>query len=141
MSLLDRINSSTRARVTGLASLFVLLVTSIGSVVVVVLISHSIGNSLVDSARQDAAAIDAQLGRGVSPVAAATTGRVDVVVQLLDSHGTVIASDHPEHLQIPLLTKPGVQKSEAVPGADDKFTVIAQKATNSKQVALIIVGR
>jgi len=141
VSLLDRIGSSTRARVTGLASLFVLLVTSIGSVVVVVLISHSVGNSLVDSARQDASAIDAQLARGVSPASAATTGRNDVVVQLVGADGTVIASDHPERLNVPLLTRPGLTKSEAVPGTHDKFTVIARRATKSHEVALIIVGR
>jgi signal transduction histidine kinase len=141
MSLLDRINASTRARVTGLASLFVLLVSSIGSVVLVLAVSHTISNGLIDSARQDAAAIDAQLARGVPPSKASITGRYDVVVQLLDASGAVIASDHPERLAVPLLTAPGVNQSQIVPGMDDKFTVVAQRATPGSKVALIIVGR
>jgi signal transduction histidine kinase len=141
VSLLDRIRSSTRARVTGLASLFVLLVSSIGSVILVLAISHSLSNSLISSAKQDAAAIDAQLERGVSPVAAATTGRNDVVVQLVSTDGVVIASDHPGQLTVPLRTGPGVNKSQIVPGAHDKFTVVARRATPGHQVALIVVGR
>jgi len=141
MNLLDRIGSSTRARVTGLASLFVLLVSAIGSVVLVLAVSHSISNSLVASARQDAAAIDAQLHRGVDPGQAALTGRNDVVVQLVDAHGSVIASDHPGRLTVPLLSRPGVRTSEIVPGMHDKFTVVAKRATTGNDVALIIVGR
>jgi signal transduction histidine kinase len=141
MSLLDRIGSSTRARVTGLASLFVLLVSAIGSVVLVLAVSHSISNSLISSAMQDAAGIDAQLVRGVSPAGAATTGRNDVVVQLLSPEGVVIASDHPDRLTVPLLTEPGVHESQIVPGAHDKFTVVARRATPGHHVALIIVGR
>jgi signal transduction histidine kinase len=141
MSVVDRINSSTRVRVTGLASLFVLLVSSIGSVILVLAISHSISNSLIASARQDAAAIDAQLASGVSPAEAATTGRHDVVVQLLDADGTVIASDHPDRLTVPLLTRPGVHKSQIVPGNHDKFTVVARRASSGHAVALIVVGR
>ncbi|MFL6154922.1 MAG: histidine kinase dimerization/phospho-acceptor domain-containing protein, partial [Marmoricola sp.] len=130
MTLLARAGASVRVRVT-----------AVGSVILVFMIGHTIGNSLVDSARQDAAAIDAQLARGVRPAAAATTGRNDVVVQLLDAHGTVIASDHPERLTVPLRTTPGVSESEIVPGAHDSFTVVARKATSGKAVALIIVGR
>ncbi|MFL6106437.1 MAG: sensor histidine kinase [Marmoricola sp.] len=141
MSLLDRINSSTRVRVTGLASLFVLLVSSIGSVVLVLAVSHSISNSLISSAQQDAQSIAAQLDKGVSPEAAATTGRNDVVVQLLDAHGTVIASDHPDRLAVPLLTSPGVHRSQIVPGEHDKFTVVGIRATGKQRVALVIVGR
>ncbi|MFL6023425.1 MAG: sensor histidine kinase [Marmoricola sp.] len=141
MNLLDRISSSTRTRITGLASLFVLLVLSVGSVVLVLAISHSLSNSLISSAQQDAQSIDAQLKRGVSPAAAATTGRVDVVVQLLAADGTVVASDHPERLSVPLITAPGVHRSQIVPGADDKFTVVARRATSNRGIDLIIVGR
>ena len=141
MSVLDRIGASTRTRVTGLASLFVLLVSAIGSVILVLAISHSLSNSLISSAQQDAAAINAQLGRGVSPAAAATTGRHDVVVQLLAPDGTVIASDHPQRLSVPLLTEPGVRQSQIVPDTHDKFTVVARRASPGHQVGLIVVGR
>jgi signal transduction histidine kinase len=141
VSILDRAGASVRVRITALASLFVLLVSSVGSVALVLAISHSLSNSLIASARQDAAAINAQLARGVSPAAAATTGRNDVVVQLLDSSGKVVASDHPQRLNVPLLTGPGIRKSEIVPGVHDRFTVVARKASPGQSVALIIVGR
>jgi len=141
VSLLDRVRTSVRLRVTLAASVFVLLVTAVGSVVIVAMISHTISHSLIDSARVDAAAIDAQLAQGVSPQEAATTGRNDVVVQLLGPDGTVVASDRPERLRVPLRTTVGVTESAVVPGIEDTFTLVARRATGNDQVALIIVGR
>jgi signal transduction histidine kinase len=140
-ALYRRAASSVRFRVTTAASVFVLLVTAVGSVLVVAMISHTISHSLIDSARQDAEAIDAQLQRGVSPGAAATTGRNDVVVQLLGPDGRVVASDRPERLDVPLRTTPGVTESAVVPGLGDTFTVVAKRATAGSRVDLIIVGR
>jgi signal transduction histidine kinase len=145
-SLVSRARSSVRFRITAIASVFVLLVMAAGSVVLVAMISHTISHSLVDSARLDADAIDAQLKRGVSPASAATTGRNDVVVQLLGRDGTVVASDRPERLKVPLRTTPGVSESAVVPGLADTFTVVAQRASAAgrganARVALIIVGR
>jgi signal transduction histidine kinase len=139
--LLSGATASVRVRITAIAALFVLLITALGSVLIVFLIVHTISNSLVDSAGQDAAAIDAQLARGVSPAAAATTGRNDVVVQLLDKSGAVIASDHPERGAVPLRTTVGVTHTQIIPGFHDDFTVVARRATSGKQVAMIIVGR
>ena len=141
MSLGDRVRASVRLRVTIVASVFVLLVTTVGSVVIVAMISHSISHSLISSAREDAAAIHAQLRRGVSPAAAATTGRNDVVVQLLDGDGHVVASDRPERLTVPLRTTSGVTESAAVPGLRDTFTIVARASTGTGDVTLIIVGR
>jgi signal transduction histidine kinase len=139
--LIDRARSSVRVRVTAVASLFVLLVTTVGSLVIVAMIAHTISHSLIDSARQDAAAIDAQLRSGVAPAAAATTGRNDVVVQLLGADGRVVASDRPERLTVPLRTTSGVTESAVVPGLKDTFTVVARRATGTGPVRLIIVGR
>jgi signal transduction histidine kinase len=141
MTWRDRVRASVRLRITLVASLFVLLVTTVGSVVIVVMISHSISHSLVVSAREDAAAIHAQLRRGVSPAEAATTGRNDVVVQLLDANGAVVASDRPERLKVPLRTSPGVTESTPVPGLDDTFTIVARSSKDTGAVRLIIVGR
>jgi signal transduction histidine kinase len=127
--------------VTLAASVFVLLVTAVGSVVIVAMISHTISHSLIDSAGLDAAAIDAQLAQGVSPREAATTGRNDVVVQLIGPDGTVVASDRPERLRVPLRTTVGVTESAVVPGLEDSFTVVARRARGNPQVALIVVGR
>jgi signal transduction histidine kinase len=140
-ALYERARWSVRFRLTAVASVFVLLVMAVGSVVIVAMISHTISHSRIDSARQDAAAIDAQLKRGVSPAAAATTGREDVVVQLLGPDGTVVASDRPERLKVPLRTTPGVSESTVVPGIHDTFTVVARRSRGSDRVALIIVGR
>jgi signal transduction histidine kinase len=141
VSLLDRVRTSVRLRITLVASVFVLLVTSVGSVIIVAMISHTIAHSLTESARLDAVAINAQLKGGVSPSEAATTGRNDVVVQLLGPDGTVVASDRPARLRVPLRTTPGVTDSAVVPGLKDSFTLVAQRATGSPEVALIIVGR
>jgi signal transduction histidine kinase len=140
-ALVERGRWSVRFRVTAVASVFVLLVTAVGSVVTVAMIAHTIDHSLIDSAQLDAAAIDAQLKRGVSPAAAATTGRNDVVVQLLGPDGTVVASDRPARLKVPLRTTPGVTESAVVPGLKDTFTVVARRGTGRERVALIIVGR
>ena len=141
MSLLDRMRASVRLRVTVVASVFVLLVTAVGSVVIVAMITHSISHSLIDSAREDAAAIHAQLRNGVTPAEAATTGRNDVVVQLLDAQGHVLASDRPERLTVPLRTTPGLSESVEVPGLHDSFTLVARSSAGTGDVALIIVGR
>ena len=132
---------SVRFRLTAIASVFVLLVTAVGSVVIVAMISHTVSHSLIDSARQDAQAIDAQLKRGVGPAAAATTGRNDVVVQLVAADGHVVASDRPERLDVPLRTTAGVTESAVVPGLKDTFTLVALRATANDRVSLIIVGR
>jgi signal transduction histidine kinase len=139
--LVDRARASVRIRVTAAASVFVLLVTTVGAVVIVATIAHTISHSLIDSARQDAAAIDAQLSSGVAPAAAATTGRNDVVVQLIGADGRVVASDRPERLTVPLRTTSGVTESVVVPGLKDTFTVVARSATGTGPVRLIIVGR
>jgi signal transduction histidine kinase len=140
-ALAERARWSVRFRLTAVASVFVLLVTVVGSVVIVAMISHTISHSLIESARQDAAAIDAQLRRGVRPAAAATTGRNDVVVQLVGPDGTVVASDQPERLAVPLRTTAGVTVSAVVPGLKDTFTLVARRSTANPDVALIIVGR
>jgi signal transduction histidine kinase len=139
--VLERMRSSVRLRVTVVASVFVLLVAAAGSVVIVAMLTHSISDSLVDSAREDAAAIHAQLRSGVTPAEAATTGRNDVVVQLLDAQGQVVASDRPERLTVPLRVTPGVTESAAVPGLSDTFTLVARSSTGTGDVALIVVGR
>ncbi|RNM16255.1 sensor histidine kinase [Nocardioides pocheonensis] len=137
----QRARTSVRVRITVLGSVFVLLVTAFGSVLIVAAITHSLSNSLIDSARLDAVAINAQLRRGVSPAEAATTGRNDVVVQLVGPDGTVVASDRPERLKVALRTTPGVTESAVVPGLADSFTLVARRATGDTGVALIIVGR
>ncbi len=141
MNLFDRITASVRIRVTVVAALFVLLVTAVGSIVIVALIGHTVDATLIDSARQDAAAIDAQLARGVTPASAATTGRNDVVVQLLDASGAVVASDRPDELSVPLRTTPGENNTQDVPGSHETYTIVAQATTANHRVRLIIVGR
>lgn len=145
MNLRQRAEASVRARVTAIATLFVLLVTAVGAVIIVVMIGHTVTHSLIDSARQDAAAIDAQLARGVRPAAVSTTGRSDVVVQLVDADGRVVAANKPSLSDEPIRSSPGTKATERVAGLSDKFTVVAIRAKASVRsrtpVDLIVVGR
>jgi signal transduction histidine kinase len=145
LTLGQRAAASVRFRVTAVASLFVLLVTACGGVLIVIMIARTVGHSIIDSAGLDAAAIDAQLSRGVSAAAAATTGRNDVVVQLVGPRGTVVAADRPSLLTNPLLGGPGVVESLRIDGIQDRFTVVAETASTTAErrggIALIIVGR
>ena len=141
MTLLERAAASVRVRITAVATLFVLVVTAVGGVVIVVVIAHTVSHSLVDSAREDAAAIQAQLRRGVRPAAAATTGRNDVVVQLIDRAGTVVAADRPGLERRPLRRTPGVTESQRVDGLSDRYTIVAIRASGAGEVTLIVVGR
>ncbi|MFL6060066.1 MAG: ATP-binding protein [Marmoricola sp.] len=145
MNLLAHAAASVRVRVTAVASLFVLVVTALGSVLVVLAIGHSLTLSLRDSAEQDAASIDAQLARGVSPAAASTTGRNDVLVQLLDASGAIVASDQHGVLDQPLRTSAGTTTTDELPGFHDAYTVVGRRTTSHAAarsgIALIVVGR
>lgn len=144
MSLLERASSSVRARITAVAVLFVLSVTTVGSVVIVLMISHTVTHSLIDSATQDAIAVDAELAGGASPQQVSRTGRSDMLIQLLDRNGQVLAADGPggeAGLRVPLLTAPGVSSTLTVGGAADRFTVVARQARSAGPVGLIIIGR
>lgn len=145
MSLLERATSSVRARVTAVATLFVLLMTAVGAVVIVLMIGRSVSNSLIDSARQDAAGVDAQLARGVPPAAASTTGRQDVLVQLIDGNGRVVAADRRDLSLTPLQRTPGVAGDMSVDGLHDDFAVVTIRASAKTRertsVELIVVGR
>ncbi|MBO9524377.1 MAG: HAMP domain-containing protein [Nocardioidaceae bacterium] len=145
LGLRERAEASVRLRVTAVATLFVLLVTSVGAVVVVVMIGHTVTHSLIDSARQDAAAINAQLARGVAPASASTTGRSDVVVQLVDEGGRVLAANRPSLLDEPARRRVGIDQTERVDGLTDRFTIVAIRAKAPVRartgVELIVVGR
>ena len=135
-SLVARGRSSVRFRITAVASVFVLLVTAVGSVVLVATISHTISNSLVDSARLDAAAIDAQLEAGCVP-----GRRCDDRTQrrrgpaARSATGNVVASDRRERLTVPLRTTPGVTESAVVPGRQGHLHRGGQASSSAGRVA------
>jgi signal transduction histidine kinase len=139
VNVVGRVLGSVRARITVAAAVFVLLVTGVGAVIVVLLLAHTVNESLVDAARQDATSIRLQLQGGVPPREAALTGSHDVVVQLLDRQGRVIAASGPGITAVPLRRDTGVTVTADVPGEDDTFTLVATRGTGD--VGLITVGR
>ncbi|MEO5711739.1 MAG: HAMP domain-containing sensor histidine kinase [Nocardioidaceae bacterium] len=133
--------SYIRFRVTLVAATAALVATTIGSVLFVLSLHRSLEAGLVSTARQEVAAIRAQLANGASPQQVVITGRDDVVVQLVAGDGTVIASDHQATLAQPLLPFPGVAQDLDVPGQRDHYTVVAQRITEDDQVRVVVVAR
>src|SRR5436190_12942588 len=115
-----------RVRVTSVAAITALIATTVGSVLFVLSLHHSLEVGLVSTARQEISAIDAQLADGVPPQQAVITGGNDVVVQLVDGNGMVVASDHKDTRAGQLLTGPGTRHDARVPGQEDKFTLVAR---------------
>jgi signal transduction histidine kinase len=130
-----------RVKVTTVAAVTALVATTVGSVVFVLSLHHALEAGLVSTARQEISAIDAQLAEGVPPQQAVITGGDDVVVQLVDGNGTVVASDHKSTRARPLLTGPGTRHDARVRGQDDTFTLVARARSGSGPVRLVVVGR
>jgi signal transduction histidine kinase len=130
-----------RVRVTSVAAATALIALTVGSVLFVLSLHRSLEAGLVSTARQEISAIDAQLADGIPPAQAVITGGDDVVVQLVSTGGTVVASDHKSTLSRPLMSRPGTRHDVRVPGQDDRFTMVARSTSRSGPVRLVIVGR
>lgn len=128
---------SVRVRVTLAATAAALLVAMIGSVLFVLLLRHNLTNELLSSGRQQVETVQAQLATGESSAEAVVTGKNDIVIQLVDASGTVVASDHPR-VSTPLRTKPGTSHSVKVRGLVDRYVVVAAEERRGDR--LIVVG-
>jgi signal transduction histidine kinase len=133
--------ASLRVRVTSVAAVTALVATTVGSVLFVLSLHHSLEAGLVSTARQEISAIDAQLAQGVPAQQAVITGGDDVVVQLVDGNGTVVASDHKATMAHPLLAESGTKHDARVPGQSDRFTLVSRTTDEADGVRLIVVGR
>ena len=129
--------SSVRLRVTSAATLAALVVALIGSALFVVLLRHSLTNELETTGTQQVETVRAQLAGGATRSEAVITGKNDVVIQLVDRRGRVVASDHPGVLT-PLRTRPGTSTDVRLPQLADHFVVVAGKARSGS--VLIVVG-
>ncbi|GAB3664653.1 ATP-binding protein [Nocardioides korecus] len=129
--------SSVRLRVTAAATLAALVVALIGSALFVLLLRHSLTNELETTGTQQVETVRAQLAGGATRSEAVITGKNDVVIQLVDRSGRVVASDHPGVLT-PLRTRPGTSTDVPLRPFADRFVVVAGMARSGH--VLIVVG-
>ena len=132
-----RLAAHVRLRVTLAATLVAALGAGVGSVVFIGLMHESLEQAVETSARQQVQALSAQLARGASPGAVVISGQDDVVTQVVDAGGRLLATDRPR-LSHPLRTTPGFSEGVAALGPDDTFAVLAVR---SRAGDLIVVGR
>jgi signal transduction histidine kinase len=127
--------SSVRARVTTAATAAALVAALLASGLFLLSLRHSMSNQLVTAAQQQIGEVRAQLRSGSSPRDAVLTGKSDVIIQMLDSHGVLVATDHPRVHSV-LRGTAGVDRDVRVHGLDDHYLVVA--ATRGPR--LIVVG-
>ena len=141
MRRLPQARAYVRLRVTSVAALSVLVATTVGSVLFVISLDHSLQGGLVSTARQEGLAIAAQLADGASPQQVVITGGDDVVVQLVGADGKVLASDSNATMRRPLRTGPGTSTDQKVPGQKDHFTIVAARIHRTGPTSMVVVGR
>ncbi len=137
------IRSSVRVRVTTVAALVMLVATVVGGTLFLLRLGQGLEAGLISSAHQDVSAIAAQLARGAKPQEVVVTGGNDIVVQVVDDDGRVLASDHAATMGRPLLAAPGTRRDLAVPGQEDRYAVVARAVDHPGEgpVTLVVVGR
>ncbi len=133
-----RLLRNVRVRVTLAATGAALAVGIIGSILFVFSLRTGMGNELRSSAEQQVQTVQAQLRQGETPEQAVATGKNDIVIQIVDDAGTIIASDHPRVLT-PLLTQAGTADGVSVKRLEDRYVVVARPSLKGN--ALIVVGR
>ena len=133
--------ASVRVRVTTVAATVTLAAAAAGSVLFVLSLHHSLQASLFSDVRQEVRVMQAQLAQGTSPRQVAITGRGEVLVQLLDARGRVVAADHAGKAERqPLLTRPGRVLDAHIPGEGEEYAVVARRAPSGR-VRLVVAGR
>jgi signal transduction histidine kinase len=131
------VRSPVRIRVTIAAALVSLAAGLIGSVFFVTMIRKNLEQSVQTSAVQQAQALVAQLRNGATPRQAAISGQDDVVTQVVDADGHIVAGDYASR-DHPLALRPGVTEGVRVSGAADSFAVSSMRTSDG---GLVVVGR
>ena len=108
--------SPVRIRVTIAAALVSLAAGLIGSVFFVTTIRKNLEQSVQTSAVQQAQALVAQLRNGATPGQTAISGQDDVVTQIVDAGGRVVAGDFASQDRR-LARRPGVASGVRLNGA------------------------
>lgn len=129
-----RLRSRVRVRVTAAAVLVGTAAGLLGMVFFLHALRRDLGTALEESAAQQADAVVARLEAGAAPADAVISGRDDVVVQVVDAQGHVVATDHPE-LTTAIPQAPGSSGQVAVPQLGDEFVVVAREAPGGVVVA------
>lgn len=128
--------AGVRLRVTASAA----IVTALGAVIAATLfldgLHESLEGSLLTAAQEQADTVDAQLRAGADPRAVSVSSKDDLIMQILDSAGAIVATDHP-HVRVPLTSSPGRLQDAQVSGLPDTYAVYARSSIDGK---LVLVG-
>lgn len=125
-----------RVRVTAAATLVGILGGLLGAVLFVGGLNENLEESLSSSAKQEVDTIDAQLRAGGDPQQVSVSSKRDVIIQILDADGTILATDHPGVAE-PIRTTPGSSRDVRVETLVDRYTVRSQRSTDG---LLVVVG-
>ena len=129
--------TSVRSRVTVVGTLAALVVAMIASGIFLLSLRRSMEIQLSTAASQQIADVEAQLRSGEQPSVAVLTGKGDVVIQLLNRYGNIVASDHPRVHSV-MRDKVGTDRDVKLRGLTDHYLVVAKRIPNSRR--LIAVG-
>lgn len=129
--------SHVRVRVTAAALLVAVVVGGVGSLLFIRSLRSTIEHDLVSSSLQQVQAVQAQLDHGETYEQAVVSGKNDVLVQVVDPQGTVVATDHPR-VDTPLARAPGTTRGVRVKGLTDAYVVVARRQRGTSM--LIAVG-
>ena len=133
----QRAAASLRVRVTLAATVVALLGAVLGSFLFVASLRDNLEASLGASAASEIDTVEAQLRNGSTANQSVVSGRADVIIQVLDPRGRVIATDHPR-ITSALRTAPGLSKGVHVDGLRDSYSVLARPIFNGDTV---VAGR
>jgi signal transduction histidine kinase len=130
--------SHVRIRVTAAATMAALVVTVVGAFLFVTSLRSSLEKGLVTSGEQQLQSVQAQMRSGETPAQAVVSGKNDILVQILDAQGKVIATDHPR-VTLPIRTTPGTASGVRMHGLEDAYVVVARREKGGER--LIVVAR
>ncbi|MGO4258672.1 ATP-binding protein [Marmoricola sp. RAF53] len=125
-----------RVRVTLAATAVSLLGAIVGVLIFVGGLHENLESALVGSAQQQAANVEARLKSGATPEQATVSSKRDLIIQVVGSDGTLLATDQPQVTEA-LRTTPGVSESVHVPTLDDSYAVYARRTADGR---LILAG-
>lgn len=133
---------SIRARTTAMAVTLVGIALIVGAVALVSVMRGALTESVRADARLRAAEVVAELEAGTAPGDLALPASDDLLVQVLDADGRVLAAgaEAPSSAIAPDVA-PGESMVLDVPGDDDPFVVVAAAAHGPGDGATVLVGR
>lgn len=133
----QRATAPLRVRVTLSATAAALVGAVLGSFLFVALLRGNLQDTLGSSASSEIDTVQAQLRNGATAKQSVVSGRTDVIVQIMDPRGRLIATDHPR-ITSRLSPAPGLSKGVRVTGLRDSYSVVARRIFNGDTV---VAGR